>query len=216
MDASQLAVVVINAADIGAAGITGTIGAISSADYRTLNTTTTRIATAANITLTDITIADAATLATMNTAQTGFVDASTVTTITAATIAQAKVLLVTDNGTSGDKVAHASNVAVTLSDVGDTADTIAILGATTGVVTTNALTAGTYTGFAAGDKIATGLTFTAHTSITSVGNSSLTWAFSENTLTYESADTGTQTNVALILTGVKAVSETGGVFTLTV
>jgi hypothetical protein len=84
------------------------------------------------------------------------------------------------------------------------------------VVTTKALTAGTYTGFASGDKMATGLTFTAHTSTLSTGDTFLTWAFSGNTLTYESADTGTQTNVALILTGVRAVSETGGVFTLTV
>ena len=224
MDASQLAVVVINAADIGAAGITGTIGAISSADYKTLNTTTTRIATAANITLTDITIADAATLVTMNTAQTGFVDASTVTTITTATIAQAKVLLVTDNGTSGDKVAHASNVAVTLSDVGIVADTDEILGATTGVVTTQAISAGTYANFSTGDK----LVFKAGAFGSGVVGSSpalpvavnavLDWIFNTttHTLTYETADNGTApTTVILVLTGINNISETTGSLTLT-
>jgi hypothetical protein len=103
-----------------------------------------------------------------------------------------------------------------LTGVGSTTDTATILTATTGAVTTGALTAGTYTGFATGDKIATGLTFTAHTSTPSAGDSNLTWAFSAGTLTYESVDAGTATNVALVLTGVTAVSETGGTFTLTV
>jgi hypothetical protein len=149
-------------------------------------------------------------------ATTGFVNASAITAITAAPVADALSLLVTKNGTTGDTISHATNVAVTLSDVGSVSNTISILGATTGVVTTGALNAGTYTGFATGDKIDTGLSFSANVSTPSANDSNLTWAFSAGTLTYESVDAGTATNVALVLTGVTAVAETGGVFTLTV
>jgi hypothetical protein len=117
--------------------------------------------------------------------------------------------------TTGDKINMAADVAVTLSDVGNTTDTDAILNATTGVVTTGALTVGTYANFAAGDKIATGLTFGANTSTTSVDDTSLTWELVGSVLTYESADgAGAPTTVALTLTGITTVTEAGGIFTI--
>jgi hypothetical protein len=152
-------------------------------------------------------------------ATTGFVDAALITALTAGSVADVKEMLVTAEAgvaTTGDKINMAADVAVTLSDVGNTTDTDAILNATTGAVTTGQLIAGTYANFATGDKIATGLTFSAHTSTVSAGDSNLTWAFSAGTLTYESVDAGTATNVALVLTGVTAVAEANGIFTLTV
>jgi hypothetical protein len=139
--------------------------------------------------------------------------------LTAGSVADVTEMLVTAEAgvaTTGDKINMAADVAVTLSDVGNTTDTDAILNATTGAVTTGQLIAGTYANFATGDKIATGLTFSAHTSTVSAGDSNLTWAFSAGTLTYESVDAGTATNVALVLTGVTAVAEANGIFTLTV
>jgi len=156
-------------------------------------------------------------------ATTGFVNASAVTAITAAPIADAKSLLVTKKGTTGDTISHKTDVAVTLSNAGSTADTDAILAETTGVVTTSALTLGTYANFASGDKIDTGLTFGTSTSTASVDDGALTWLFDAGsaTLTYEATDPAgvgagnVPTTVALVLTGIASVTETAGVFTLT-
>ena len=146
-------------------------------------------------------------------------DLKTINDATAIPLSIANAVAIT--GTFADTLAGLADVTgatatVVLTGVGTATDTSTILGATTGAVTTGALTGDTYTGFATGDKINTGLTFSAHISTASAGDSNLTWAFSAGTLTYESADNGTATTVALVLTGVTAVSEVDGVFTLTV
>ncbi|MES2186161.1 MAG: hypothetical protein V4505_16540, partial [Pseudomonadota bacterium] len=88
------------------------------------------------------TTATAADLKAIETATTGVVDATSITAITAATVADAKQLLVTDLGTTGDKINLAGNVAVTLADTTATAaDLKAIETATTGLVTATSITA---------------------------------------------------------------------------
>jgi hypothetical protein len=153
-------------------------------------------------------------------ATSGVVTGADIAAITSSSVADVKTLLVTNALTTVTK----ANPTVVLSDVGSDADTDAILGATTGVVTTGALTVGTYANFATGDKINTGLTFGTATSTASVDDAALTWLFDvpSATLTYEATDPAgvgagnVPTTVALILTGVTAVAQAGGVFTLTV
>lgn len=199
-------------ADTGIPALTGTDKLVMSDAVFTAIAA--KLAPAAAVKLSDTTLA-LASLKTIEAGQTGLVDATAVTATTG-TVADAKLLLVTNEGTTGDKIDMAAAVAVTLTDAGSTADTGAILSATTGVVTTYLLDAGTYANFASGDKIDTGLTFATHTSATLAGDSSLEWNFNAGTLTLETADTGTATTVALVLTGVTAVAEVDGVFTLTV
>ena len=143
---------------------------------------------------------------------TGVVTGADIAAITSSSVADVKTLLVTNALTTVTK----ANPTVVLSDVGsDAADTAAILGATTGVVTTGALTVGTYANFATGDKINTGLTFGTQTSTASVDDTSLTWELVGDVLTYESADgAGAPTTVALTLTGITSVTEAGGIFTI--
>lgn len=176
-----------------------------------------KLAPAAAVKLSDTSL-DLAKLKTIEAGQTGLVDATAVTT-TSGTVADAKLLLVTKEGTTGDKIDMAAAVAVTLTDPGSTADTDAILNATTGAVTTALLTAGTYANFASGDKIDTGLTFAASTSQPLADDGDLHWNFDAGVLTIETVDTAAasdQVTVVLTLTGVTAVAEVGGVFTLTV
>jgi methionine-rich copper-binding protein CopC len=150
----------------------------------------------------------ATTLNTLDDASVSAIDASAVTTITGA-VADVKTAM-TSAG-----ITKAANVAVTLSDAGSLADTDAILTATTGVVTTAQLTAGTYANFATGDKIATGLTFQNHTSQTLATDSNINWNLTGATLTIETTDNGSApTIVELVLTGVTSVTEVGGVFTI--
>jgi hypothetical protein len=83
-------------------------------------------------------------------ATTGFVDASLVTGITAASIDDAKLLLVTNKGSSGDAISHKSSVTVDLtSTTAVAADLKAIDGETTGLV--DASTVQTITALAAAD-----------------------------------------------------------------
>lgn len=102
-----------------------------------------KIKTAANVTLTlGEPTADAAALKAIETHTTGLVDATGVVTITAASVADAKQLLITDKGVSGDKINLASNVAVTLTDTSaGAADLAAIEAATEGLVDAQSITA---------------------------------------------------------------------------
>ncbi|MDO1584598.1 DUF4214 domain-containing protein [Rhizobium oryzicola] len=92
------------------------------------------------VTLTDTT-ATAATLKSIEAATTGLVDASTVESLVSASAADAQLLLVTNQGTTGDKIKMAGDVAVTLADTTATAATLkSIEGATTGLVDASSVT----------------------------------------------------------------------------
>ena len=78
-----------------------------------------KIKTADNVgvLITGTTTATAAELRALEAATTGFVDASAITTLSG-TIADTKLMLVTNKGTTGDTIRTADNVVVTLSDSG--------------------------------------------------------------------------------------------------
>lgn len=95
-----------------------------------------KLAPAAAVKLSDPEL-NLANLKTIEAGQTGLVDATAVTATTG-TVEDAKLLLVTNKGTTGDKIDMAAAVAVTLTDATTTlqaADLSAIGGATTGTVT---------------------------------------------------------------------------------
>jgi hypothetical protein len=124
-----------NSVKIGSIG-TGTN--VDTADVQVAGTA----AVAGSITYSVATIS-AADLKEADDAVSGFIDASSITSITASSIAQAKQVLVTNNGTTGDTVEHATDVAVTLSGettASDAVDLVAIANATTGKVTASAIT----------------------------------------------------------------------------
>jgi Ca2+-binding RTX toxin-like protein len=102
-----------------------------------------KIRTAADVavTLTDSSATGSA-LKAIADATTGFVDATSVTSLTLSTVAQAAHLLVTSKGSSGDTIATASGIVVTLIDTGmvPAADLNAIDAATTGLVSGNSIT----------------------------------------------------------------------------
>ena len=104
------------------------------------------------------------------------------------------------------------DVKITITDAGTQANIDIVLDATSGTVTTAQLVAGTYSNMAAGDKMASGLTFAASTSTESADDTDLTWAFAGSTLTFET-QADASANVAVVLTGINSVTETGGVFT---
>ena len=176
------------------------------------------------VTLVTDTTATAAALVAIQGATTGFVDALSITSITDASVADAITLLVTNQGTTGDKIDTAGSVAVTLnSDYASLSDIDFVLNGTTGVVTIgdNMQRNGTCLNFAAGDRIDTGLTF-ASGGVTDVivslsVNDLLEWTFgtTDHTLKYENVDGGGgSVPTTVVLTGITSVSESGGVFTL--
>lgn len=89
----------------------------------------------------------AANLKAVDTTSSAFIDASAVTSITDASVADAKWLLVTHQGTSGDKIKTKADVAVTLAAGADVAlaDLKGIQAATTGLVDAQAITSVTGT-----------------------------------------------------------------------
>ncbi|MDD5214112.1 MAG: hypothetical protein PHQ03_01055 [Methylococcales bacterium] len=198
----QITDLISNISKVSTGGLTGSIS-LTAAQFTALEAA---LNSSATLTVTDTSIAATALIA-MDAKSLNPVNATAVTMITGITTDVISVV-------NAAGITKSSNFAVTLSDVGSQANTDAILSATSGTVTTGQLTAGTYANFVAGDKIDTGLTFATHTTTTSANDSLLTWNFASGTLTYESTDTGTATNVALVLTGITSVTEAAGVFTL--
>ncbi|WEJ59057.1 hypothetical protein [Devosia sp. FJ2-5-3] len=102
-----------------------------------------KIKTADNVgvLITGTTTATAAELRALEAATTGFVDASAITTLSG-TIADTKLMLVTNKGTTGDTIRTADNVVVTLSDSGtaEASDLNAINTATGGKITAGSIT----------------------------------------------------------------------------
>ena len=95
------------------------------------------------VTLATDTTATAAALVAIDGATTGFVDATAaITSMTAATVAEAITILVTNQGTSGDKIDTITGLAVTLANTEttiSTADLVSMNGGTTGLITAGSL-----------------------------------------------------------------------------
>jgi hypothetical protein len=125
--------------------VTGTVASISVPSTVTL---TLAAADAGSITFPNagtVALSDtaltAAALVTLETHATGLLDASHVTSMTSASVADAYTLLVTDNGSSGDHIKTAANVAVTLTGTTATGTQLAgIDSATTGLVDATTIT----------------------------------------------------------------------------
>lgn len=220
--------------------VTVTDSAISVADANSLNAITSAVVTA---TLAGETLANLGALTETGNAYTITVSAVTGTPMTAAdlsnlrnktigvvtvsivapgisgTVAEVIQALLTDS----TKIVTGNDVGITLTDVGSVADTNAIAAANSGPVKTGRLTTGTYGSLAAGDKIATGLTFESGASSAFGGQlpaptaGQLDFAYNTDTgiLQFETADNGTTpVVVSITLTGIGSVTEAAGVFTL--
>lgn len=123
--------------------ITGTVAELTAILVTNQGTAGNKIKTATDVAvqITGTTTATAAELKALEAATTGFVDATAITTLTG-TIADAKLMLVTNKGTSGDKISTSGTITVTLSDTGaaSAADIKAIDAATTGLVSATGIT----------------------------------------------------------------------------
>lgn len=150
---TDVATTVINATTLAAIGdaTTGTvtvtnaiaiIGTIAELTAALVTASTKVIANNATVTTSDTGSVNAATLIALDTATTGFVNASSINSIAPATVAEAVQLLVTNQGTSGDKIKTKADVMVTLTDTFATAtNLLALDNSTTGLITTSSLTA---------------------------------------------------------------------------
>lgn len=123
--------------------ITGTVAELTAILVTNQGTSGNKIRTAADVAaqITGTTMATAAELKALEAATTGFVDATAITTLTG-TIANAKLMLVTHKGTSGDKINTSGAIKVTLSDTGSVAaaDIKDIDAATIGLVSATGIT----------------------------------------------------------------------------
>lgn len=201
----------------GAATATVT-GAISSITVPTTSTLTIGSTLASGITfpgtgtvaLSDTGAVTASVLKGLEAGTTGLLDASSVTSITSATVADAQLLLVTNQGTSGDKIKTAAAVAVTLTSATATGTALkAIDDATTGVVDASTVTSITAATIAQAKQllITDVATFT-HAANVTVALSETTVAAAADLNSIDAATTGLVTTATTSITGTEAAVQT--------
>ncbi|NBQ70920.1 MAG: hypothetical protein EBU46_19650 [Nitrosomonadaceae bacterium] len=205
---------------VDATSVTSTSGTVADAKLMMVTnegTTGDKIDMASNVAVTlSAGAASALNLKAIEASTSGLVDARAITSITGS-IADVKLMLLTNAGKTGDKINLSDHVAVNLTDTGSISDINLIFDVTTGVVSIYNPPNGMYTKISANDKINTGLTFTDHTSQTIDKDGELNWNWnsSTNQLMYEKYDSGTDNSiVTLTLTGITQVQEADGFFTL--
>lgn len=148
-----------NGINAGTATVTGTINGITVPTSATLSISSTlatskTFAGSGTVGLSDTGSLTTAALKAIEAATTGLLDASNVTSITGASLADAQLLLVTNQGTSGDKIKTAANIAVTLTDTTATGAILkAVDDATTGVVNASTITSITSSTVAAAKQL---------------------------------------------------------------